>query len=597
MARADIAGYVKTVEVANGLFIVRYVSADDAFEPPIVILSLDLSQAQDAKFFLHPDAQEPILWQPGSSLIMRTVRPVKIQIEVTPRRRAGSIAANVKVERLTQGEPINEPEAAATFDFSGLRLMGHVAGRGDVFASLNEWIAGPAAPSRVEGISLAWLKRPPDFDIRYSVKVGQSGATPSQMMDIGSFGGSRGRAIPLTGVTFELSGEASSNYRLCVEAGFLASPIMREIGKRVVLSGPTGREPLVGLRMNLELADRDLAGEGGRRVPAPSQLAPPRRYAEPPALASAFQFSTRPKEDGPPSGGPVVEPWMNRESANSDLASEGSRASSVQSQPSSATLHQSADPPALPSRVRVFGRRPKEGGPTGEEPMIASRVNLEVANSDLAREASRGSAPPPQPSPVTVQPSTEPLAGANRVRVFRRSPKEGRPTGEEPVVEPRMDLEVAHSDLASEASGGSAPTEPPALASGMRGFHIGLKVSESTGEEPMVEPRADLEVVDTDRASEANGGSAPPSLTSAPTGSRPRCGRNFARRNFRQHDYIVLGCEFNWLIDGFSGKGFPAVDLAHTGLAGCQQRPEQHGGRVCRRQHGLRFDPALELLV
>src|SRR3984957_4521763 len=79
--------------------------------------------------------------------------------------------------------------------------------------------------------------------------------------------------------------------------------------------------------------------------------------------------------------------------------------------------------------------------------------------------------------------------------------------------------------------------------------------------------------------------------------SRPRCGRNFARRNFRQRDYIVLSCEFNWLIDGFSGKSFPAVDLAHTGLAGCQQRPEQHGGRVCRRQHGLRFDPALELLV
>src|ERR1700685_2503638 len=133
MALASIAGHVKTVEVANGLFIVRYVSPDDAFKPPIVILSLDLSPEQDAKFFLHPDAQEPILWQPGSSLIMRTVRPVKIQIEVTPRRRAGSIAANVKVERLTQGEPINEPEAAATFDFSGLRLMGHVAGRGDVF--------------------------------------------------------------------------------------------------------------------------------------------------------------------------------------------------------------------------------------------------------------------------------------------------------------------------------------------------------------------------------------------------------------------------------------------------------------------------------
>ncbi len=274
MARAKIAGNVKTADVASGLFIVRYVSADDAFEPPIVTFTLDPSQEQDAEFFLHPDAHEPILWQPGSSLIMRTVRPVRMQVEVTPRRQAGSIAANVKVERLTQGEPINEPEIAKTFGFPGLRLMGHVAGRGDVFVNLNEWIAGPSAPSRVEGISLEWPNKPPHFDIRYSVKVGQSGATSSQMMNMGSFAGSRGRAIPLTGVAFELSGEASSDYRLCVEAGFLASPIMREIGKRVVLSGPTGREPLVGLRMNLELANRDLAREGRRGSPAPSQPLP-----------------------------------------------------------------------------------------------------------------------------------------------------------------------------------------------------------------------------------------------------------------------------------------------------------------------------------
>jgi hypothetical protein len=124
MARAKIAGHVKTADVASGLFIVRYISADDAFEPPIVTFTLDPTQEQNAEFFLHPDAHEPILWQPGSSLIMRTVRPVKMQIEVTPRRQAGSIAANVKVERLTQGEPINEPEIAKTFDFTGLRLMG-----------------------------------------------------------------------------------------------------------------------------------------------------------------------------------------------------------------------------------------------------------------------------------------------------------------------------------------------------------------------------------------------------------------------------------------------------------------------------------------
>jgi hypothetical protein len=148
------------------------------------------------------------------------------------------------------------PEA---FDFTGLRLMAHVAGIGDVFVNLNEWIAGPSAPSRIEGIAVEWPNKPPQFDIRYSVKLGQPQASPSRMMDIGSFAGTRGRAMPLTGVVFELSGAASSDYQVRVEATFLGSPTMRVIGKRVVLSGPTGREPLVGLRMNLELANVEFA--------------------------------------------------------------------------------------------------------------------------------------------------------------------------------------------------------------------------------------------------------------------------------------------------------------------------------------------------
>ena len=44
------------------------------------------------------------------------------------------------------------------------------------------------------------------------------------------------------------------------------------------------------------------------------------------------------------------------------------------------------------------------------------------------------------------------------------------------------------------------------------------------------------------------------------------------------------------MIDRFGGERLPAIDLA-------QQGPEQHGGGVGLRQHGLRLDPPLELLV
>ena len=71
-------------------------------------------------------------------------------------------------------------------------------------------------------------------------------------MGVGSFAGTRGRTIPIVSVLLEMSGAAAFNLQFAVEAVFLGAPIKRSTGKRVVVSGPTGREPLVGLRINIE---------------------------------------------------------------------------------------------------------------------------------------------------------------------------------------------------------------------------------------------------------------------------------------------------------------------------------------------------------
>jgi len=75
------------------------------------------------------------------------------------RRHLDRLILAQELERLIQGEPLDEPAELApeTFDFTGLRLMAHVAGIGDVFVNLNEWIAGPSAPSRIEGIAVEYL--------------------------------------------------------------------------------------------------------------------------------------------------------------------------------------------------------------------------------------------------------------------------------------------------------------------------------------------------------------------------------------------------------------------------------------------------------
>jgi hypothetical protein len=64
-----------------------------------------------------------------------------------------------------------------------------------------------------------------------------------------------------------------------------------------------------------------------------------------------------------------------------------------------------------------------------------------------------------------------------------------------------------------------------------------------------------------------------------------------------QHEVIVSGGKVDWLISWLCGEGLPTVHLAHADVSRGEQRPEHHRGGVGRRQHGLGFDPPLELLV
>jgi hypothetical protein len=69
-------------------------------------------------------------------------------------------------------------------------------------------------------------------------------------------------------------------------------------------------------------------------------------------------------------------------------------------------------------------------------------------------------------------------------------------------------------------------------------------------------------------------------------------------RDLRYHEAIVSGGKVNWLTDEVLSDRLPAINFAHVDLTGREQSPEQHGGSVYRRQHGLGFfDPSLEIFV
>jgi hypothetical protein len=257
MKRATVPAKRKSVDIDRGLFLVRYSSADDPRRPPTIRIALDPDSAPENALIIHPDAREAMLFEPGTALAVRAVSPTRLLVEVTPADEDGSTAATVKVEALNPGaqaDPVAATvalvgEAGGSFLDNSIRLRAHVAGIGDVVASPEEWIAGPAAPSRIEGLAVEWPDRPAGLGLRYAVKG--HGPDVARLAEAGAFVGTRGRALPITGLVLELSGEAAGEHEIVVDALFLGAPVTRTTGRRVTLSGPTAREPLVGLRLDV----------------------------------------------------------------------------------------------------------------------------------------------------------------------------------------------------------------------------------------------------------------------------------------------------------------------------------------------------------
>lgn len=294
MVRAKISGPQKTVEVGRGLFVLHYADAEDKAAPPQVRVE---PRGQDVAVIGHPDGDNRTLRQPGSLLIVRAERPGALLIEVNPATPRGSVAVSLKLEPLDAGiealVPASTRAETAASGKGGLRVLAHVAGIGDVVVDGGAWIGGPTAPSRIEGIALTWPEMPSGLRLRYATRFGGPRGGASAMTEIGGFAGTRQRAIPLAGLDISLEGDSATEFRLVAEALFLGAPVVRAAGRRVTVSGPTGREPLVGLRLQIEDAGavRRKVAEVESPILAPAVVAVPRID---PAISAAQPLRRQP---------------------------------------------------------------------------------------------------------------------------------------------------------------------------------------------------------------------------------------------------------------------------------------------------------------
>jgi len=272
----------KTLDMERGLFLIKYESSESTGEPPEVRIAAEQGSENTIELILSPDVDEAVLWSPGASLVARATGKSRLRVLVAAAEPLGSMAARVQVIPLSDDPARAKPYESAELDLSEFRVLGHVAGRGDVVADADNWVGGPLAPSRIEGLAVQWPDKPRDLTLRYAVTVGGPRPVLGRFVETGSFAGTRGRALPLVGATLEIDGPAASGHQLMVESIFLGSPQSRIVGRRVVLAGPTGREPLVGLRLRVEPEDQPKSVKQMDQAPRPrqSEYVRPEKYMQ-----------------------------------------------------------------------------------------------------------------------------------------------------------------------------------------------------------------------------------------------------------------------------------------------------------------------------
>ncbi|KQT61269.1 MULTISPECIES: hypothetical protein [unclassified Aureimonas] len=224
-----------------------------------------------------PGMEEGLLPGPGTGLVLRAETAGTIEVTLRSAFEGGSLVADLELKNIETPRPVAGavPGAPRTelprgaCDFS---VTAHVSLRGDLTAARGDWICGPGAPGRIEGLEIKALSGDLPVEVQVASGGRLSGWTP--WLAAGTYAGSRGKASPLIGLRLRLTAEAPAHLALKADATFLGAPTLTRVGREIELSGASLLDPLVGLRL-------DIVEAGAADLPAPAVpvlvTAPPSR--------------------------------------------------------------------------------------------------------------------------------------------------------------------------------------------------------------------------------------------------------------------------------------------------------------------------------
>ena len=107
----------KNFALQRGLYVVRYESAVDPSQPPMVTLVCDPGRNE---VIFHPDQTRATMSAPGQSLVVRANDTATIQVEIASAAGAATLDARLKFELLRGDTSAPAGGAAAPDSFAGM---------------------------------------------------------------------------------------------------------------------------------------------------------------------------------------------------------------------------------------------------------------------------------------------------------------------------------------------------------------------------------------------------------------------------------------------------------------------------------------------
>ena len=245
-----------TLFVARGLYILRYESGHECHDPPTAFVAPASGFEGMIEIIGAPGVPDGRLEGPGAVLFVRASDNASLRVGVKRKSAGGPLEAALKLESVggllppLGGSRKADGTAALVHRGSDTMFVAHVARRGDVAVRSGEWAGGPDAPAKIEGLEICDA----GFDgvgLEVQALTASSPGSWSSWVRPGAFAGTRGRNLPLVGLRLRLTGAAARRHTINADALFLGSAIANQGGQEVEFIGAAGRDPLVGLRLDI----------------------------------------------------------------------------------------------------------------------------------------------------------------------------------------------------------------------------------------------------------------------------------------------------------------------------------------------------------